>query len=109
MMKSGFTTKDLLTLGAFAFGAFFTYKVYKDASTALDNAAAEGKKIITTKLNPASDQNIIYKNVVGSVGQIASGDPNWTFGSWLYDLTHPNAAAYDPNAKPGQPGYIGNK
>lgn len=53
------------------------------------DAAAVGNAV-----NPASQTNIVNRGVT-SVGVQLSGDPNWTLGGWIYDLTHP---AYDPNA-----------
>lgn len=46
-------------------------------------------------VNPASDQNLAYR-AVNAVTQTATGQPNISFGSWLYDITHPNQ--YDPTA-----------
>lgn len=46
-------------------------------------------------VNPASDQNVAYRAVTAAT-QAATGDPRTSFGSWLYDLTHPNQI--DPTA-----------
>ncbi len=52
-------------------------------------------EVLTTSLNPASDQNLAYKGV-NSIGGAVTGDKDFSLGSYLYDLTH---ADYDPNAK----------
>lgn len=39
-------------------------------------------------LNPASDKNLIYNGIIGGTGRVLSGDPSWSLGSWLYDITH---------------------
>lgn len=49
------------------------------------SGAIEG---ITPKINPASDQNFIYHDIIGAVGRSSSGDPDWTLGGWIYDITH---------------------
>lgn len=46
-------------------------------------------------VNPASDKNIVYQGV-NAVTQAATGKPGISFGSWLYDVTHPNQP--DPTA-----------
>lgn len=54
------------------------------------------KELVTKKLNPASDQNFIYHDVIGS-------DENWSLGSQIYDWLHPNEAEklglVDPDEK----------
>lgn len=57
--------------------------------------AAAGIKAAAPKIDPTSDQNLVYDNVIGGVGRAVSGDQSWSLGGWLYDVTHP---AYDPNA-----------
>ncbi len=43
---------------------------------------------VAPKVAPWSDQNIIYKDIVGAIGRSTSGDKNWTLGGWIYDITH---------------------
>lgn len=40
-------------------------------------------------VNPTSSKNLAYTGV-NSVGQALSGDEHWTFGTWLYEITHPS-------------------
>lgn len=40
-------------------------------------------------VNPASDQNVAYK-AANVITQSVTGDKGTSFGSWLYDVTHPN-------------------
>lgn len=39
-------------------------------------------------INPLASGNIVNAGVT-SAGQAISGDPGWTLGGWIYDLTHP--------------------
>jgi hypothetical protein len=50
--------------------------------------------ILSTDLNPASDQNVAYKTV-NAVGATASGDSNFSLGVWLWELFHPAQNAKD--------------
>lgn len=43
---------------------------------------------VMPKVNPASDQNFIYHDIIGAIGRSASGEEDWTFGGWIYDVTH---------------------
>lgn len=47
--------------------------------------------VVTEKLNPASDQNVIYDDVIGGVGRAVSGNDNWSLGSWIYDVFNKDA------------------
>jgi len=42
---------------------------------------------LAPKVAPWSDQNIIYKDIIGAIGRSTSGDKNWTLGGWIYDIT----------------------
>ena len=42
-------------------------------------------------MNPASDKNLVYRGV-SSVGAAVSGNADWSLGTWVYDLMHPNEA-----------------
>jgi len=42
---------------------------------------------VAPRVNPASDQNLIYSGVNG-IGGALSGDKDWTLGNWLFDVTH---------------------
>jgi hypothetical protein len=57
-------------------------------SRAAGNVTELAKDLVTEKLNPVSDQNIIYDGVVGGVGRVISGDEHWSLGGWIYDITH---------------------
>ena len=62
----------------------------KVAGAVADNAANIGAAV-----NPVSDRNIFYRGT-NAVGGALSGSSDWSLGSWIYDVTHPND--YDPNA-----------
>lgn len=49
------------------------------------------KRVVTEKLNPASDQNVVYDDIIGGVGRAVSDDPNWSLGSWIYDVFNKDA------------------
>lgn len=42
-----------------------------------------GEDIVTTKLNPASTQNLAYAGV-NALGSAATGDSSFNLGSWIY-------------------------
>lgn len=39
-------------------------------------------------LNPADSRNIVNRNFEAA-GKAMTGDPDWTLGGWIYDVTHP--------------------
>lgn len=39
------------------------------------------------KFDPTSDKNLAY-GTVNTVGEVLTGDKNFTLGGWLYELTH---------------------
>jgi hypothetical protein len=45
-------------------------------------------QVAGTKLNPYSSSNLVYDNAIGGAGRAITGNPNWTLGGALYDLTH---------------------
>ena len=58
------------------------------------------RKELADKVNPMSDKNIASQTA-DKLTQYATGDPNQSFGGWLYDLVHPDA--YDPKQYTGTP------
>ncbi|MBO9490740.1 hypothetical protein J7384_10245 [Endozoicomonas sp. G2_1] len=38
-------------------------------------------------VNPVNDDNIFNQGVL-SVGRKITGNPHWTLGGWIYDITH---------------------
>lgn len=40
-------------------------------------------------VNPMDDRNLAYGGV-NAVGAALSGENEWRFGTWLYDIAHPN-------------------
>lgn len=38
-------------------------------------------------VRPTSDQNIFFR-ASNLPGQIVTGDPSWSIGGWVYDITH---------------------
>lgn len=54
----------------------------------------KGAAAAANAVNPTNPDNVV-NSAVTAVGSAISGDQSWSFGSWLYDISHP---AYDPNA-----------
>lgn len=75
MMVSSDNVKSILMIGA---TAFIVWKLYQ-AGKAVGAATEAVAETISTTLNPASDQNFIYR------GTQQAGD---SFGKYLYELTH---------------------
>lgn len=48
-------------------------------------------KAAANKINPASDENFIYKDVIGGIGGAVTGQKDFSFGSWIYDLFNEDA------------------
>jgi len=46
------------------------------------------RQAIADKVNPASDENIIYDDVIGGAGRAITGDEHWNLGGALYDWWH---------------------
>jgi hypothetical protein len=67
--------------GAVLILAYFAKKGVTKGLTAAAHVAE-------TKLNPYSNQNIIYDGVIGGAGRAITGGKNWSLGGALYDLTH---------------------
>lgn len=82
-MKTELTAGGVLALTAVAGVGLFLY------------ANRETIKAVAQSVNPASDQNLAYR-AVNAATQAATGDSKTSFGSWLYDITHPNQI--DPTA-----------
>jgi hypothetical protein len=59
------------------------------ALAALLVGGRKAAEIAGTKLNPASDQNIIYEDVINRLGRNVSGDESWSLGAWIWEKTHP--------------------
>ncbi len=66
--------KGVLALGGVVIGLYFVAK-------------SQAKQALET-INPVSENNIINQGIEG-VGTALSGEPGWTLGGWLYDITHP--------------------
>ena len=57
-----------------------------------DLAGAWTEKVdnVAQAVNPTNPDNVFAQGS-NTLAQKISGDPTVTFGSWIYDLTHPNA------------------
>lgn len=51
-----------------------------------------GKKVITEELNPFSDQNVVYDNIIGGAGRAVTGDEHWSLGGQFWEWLNPDAA-----------------
>lgn len=77
-MKKLPTDATTIVVGAaVALGGYLLLK--REAAAAVDK--------VTTAVDPTSRDNLAYTGV-NKVGRALSGDRFWTFGGWLYDLTH---------------------
>lgn len=109
-MKIAPVSADLLiklALGAAAVGVvYFSYKKLTGAAGEAFDAATG---FASTTLNPASDQNLIYKGV-NAVGAAATGDTSggWSLGGWIYDITHPDPMAPPISSPAGHTAYWKN-
>lgn len=87
-MKVAPVSADLLiklALAAAAVGALvYAYRRVSSGLQALPTVAE-----ITPLINPASNQNLVYQGV-NAVGGAVAGRSDWSLGSWVYDVTHPN-------------------
>lgn len=86
----------LVALGA---GAVFAVVYY-----AKKGAVAAGQ-IASTKLNPYSNQNAVYQNVIGGAGRAVTGNQSWTLGGAIYDLFNPSTAAAQSAVNQAKLGY----
>ncbi len=71
--------KAIAILGGLALAGFVAWKIYKGAGALIDTAT----DVITTDLNPVSDQNLIYRGVNNVIG---CGDGSCSLGTKTYDL-----------------------
>jgi len=91
-----------ITVGAAVVGGllYLVQKVAGSASAALGDVVDTVTESAATTFNPASPENFVYKgaNAIGeavtspdSSGRNADG--SFTWGGWLYDVTHPGTVA----------------
>ena len=73
MKQINLSGSAILALAALGAVAFVIYEIHKNAAL----------------FNPTSDKNLAYTGV-NNVGSSITGDPNWSLGGWVYDITHGN-------------------
>lgn len=56
-------------------------------ATATGDIIADGYNTLPNAIKPTSDQNIFYQGT-NKIGAALTGDKNFTFGGWIYDVTH---------------------
>ena len=66
-------------------GLAVMFIVYREVKNNLSAAA----DFASTKLNPASSENLIYDGLIGGVGRAVTGDEDFSLGGYIYDVTHP--------------------
>lgn len=95
-----------LALGAVAVGVvWYGYKKISGAAGAAVGSVVETvSEVASTSLNPASDQNLIYRGI-NAVGGAAAGSDSWSLGSWIYDLTHSDPLAPPVSSPAGHTAY----
>lgn len=57
------------------------YKFTKKEATA---AAEVAEKVVTEKLNPNSQENVVY-GAVNGIGETLTGEDDFNLGHWIYD------------------------
>lgn len=62
----------------------------RDVWNGATDAAGRAASAVGTAVNPTSDQNLAYRGV-NAVGASWSGDPNFSLGSWAYDVAPPES------------------
>lgn len=65
------------------------FLIVKWAAGSISTAGGNLANYAGEKLNPASNTNLIYDNMIGSVGRTISGDEAWTLGGWIYEVINP--------------------
>ena len=40
------------------------------------------------EVNPLSDDNVVYDNIIGGTGRAITGDDDWTLGGQIWDWSH---------------------
>lgn len=73
----------VLALAGVAVAGVLAWRAY---TTGREVAELAGE-VIARDLNPASSDNLVNRAVTG-VGATLTGDPNWTLGGAIFDLTH---------------------
>lgn len=76
-------------------GFVLLYIIEKQVAAGVSAAASATGNFVATKLNPASDQNVIYTGVNSLIGDV-TGNPNFNLGGALYNWTHPVASTGTP-------------
>jgi hypothetical protein len=74
------TGSAILALAALAAGFVVLKKVQKPGAGLLD------------AVNPTSRDNLAY-STVNEAGAKITGDPYWSLGGWIFDMTHPGTVA----------------
>jgi hypothetical protein len=72
-------------------GASAASGVLDSAGAAFSNGVSSAADFVGTRLNPASDQNLMYGGV-NAVGGAITGTSDFSLGSWLYDVINPEPA-----------------
>lgn len=47
------------------------------------------REVVTRKINPASDENLVYESV-NDAGAAVTGDQHFSLGVWVWELLHPD-------------------
>lgn len=90
-MKLPANVKLYLALGVVGLAvAFVAYRAAKGIAGSVKDFAA-------TKLNPLSNENLIYDGVIGNTGRALTGDENFTLGGYTYELLHPGETFNNPD------------
>lgn len=68
------------------------------AAAVLARKASEAASSALEAVSPTNPDNVFYGGV-NALGRALSGDPAWTLGGWLYDVTHPSSGLETPVAR----------
>lgn len=81
-MKVALNGTAILALAGIAAVGVIVWRGSKLAGQAGDAITAAADKV-----NPANPDNVVNQAVTG-IGKTVTGNENWTFGGWIYDMTH---------------------
>jgi len=78
MPRVEITATSIVALAAVVAVGFIGWKLYSK------------RKDIAQAVDPTSDKNLAYQGV-NKVGEVLTGDKDFSLGGWIYDLVHPHA------------------
>lgn len=81
-------------------GFILLWIIERQVKAGVTAAADATGNFVSTKLNPASDKNVIYTGVNSLIGDV-TGNPNFNLGSALYNWWNPGVQSTGPGQATG--------